>query len=316
VTLGLVPHKAGWQFSLYPDTLVNVLPNQQVPVTLTVIPPPEEPLGTGEPIVDVEAYVAGELIGGFRKMDVPPVPIHKPHERGYAESEISINPYPPQQGQPTSVSTVVQNSSDQAMTIDLEFGWADFGMGIPFTTTGMVPPTRTVTIGAGMTKTVGVTWTPSQGGHQCVQVRLSDPSGTYEPQRSQRNVDVAERPPCGVIKEFTFTVRNDSPFTVTVDLGMVTFNVPAAWEVTTVPSDTLELGPNSEATVVVQVLIPCPGTATALSAAHAVAAMQQAAGGVPTIDVEGYVAGDLVGGIEIQFEPEWTVYLPLVFKNY
>ena len=38
------------------------------------------------------------LIGGFRKMDIPPVPIHKPHERGYAESEIIIDPEPPQQG--------------------------------------------------------------------------------------------------------------------------------------------------------------------------------------------------------------------------
>jgi hypothetical protein len=45
--------------------------------------------------------------------------------------------------------------------------------------------------------------------------------------------------------------------------------------------------------------------------------MQQAAGGVPTIDVEGYVEGELVGGIEIQFEGEEgsTVYLPVVLKN-
>jgi hypothetical protein len=315
IALGLVPHRAGWEFGLNPDTLPNLQPGQQVSVTLTVVPPLEEPLGTGEPIVDVEAYVGGELIGGFRKMDVPPVPIHKPHEPGYAESEISIDPYPLQQGQPTSVSTVVQNSSDAPVTIDLEFGWAKFGMGIPFTTTGMVPPTRTVTLGAGMTETVGVTWTPPQGGHQCVQVRLSDPNGTYEPQRSQRNVDVAERPPCGVTKVFHFTVYNDSPVAVTVDIGMVAFNVPAEWQVTTVPSGTMEIGPYGEGVVTVLVQIPCPATTTALRAAQVVAAMQQAAGGVPTIDVEGYVAGDLVGGIEIQFEPEWTVYLPVVLRN-
>jgi hypothetical protein len=317
VSLGLVPHRPGWQLSLYPDTLANVMPGQQVPVTLTVIPPLEGPLGTGEPIVDVEAYVEGELIGGFRKMDVPPIPIHKPHERGYAESEIGIDPYPPRQGQPTWVSTVVQNSSEETVTVDLEYGWAKFGMGIPFTTTGMVPPTRTVTLGAEMTTTVGVTWAPLQGGHQCVQVRLSDPSGTYEPQLSQRNVDVAERPPCGVTKVFSFTVYNDSPFTVTVDIGMVTFNVPAEWEVTTVPSGTMEIGPFGERMVNVLVHIPCPGTTTALRAQQEVAAMQEAAGGVPTIDVEGYVGGELVGGIEIQFEGEEgrTVYLPVVLRN-
>jgi hypothetical protein len=317
INLGLVPHKAGWAFSLDPDTLRDLAPGQTMSVTLTVTPPPEEPLGTGEPIVDVEAYVGGELIGGFRKVDVPPVPIHKPHERGYAESEIAIDPYPPQQGQPTSVSTVVQNGSDQAMTIDLEFGWAKFGMGIPFTTTGMVPSNRTVTLGAGMTTTVGTTWTPPQDGHQCVQVRLSDPSGTYEPQRSQRNVDVAEQPPCGVTKVFSFTVYNDSPFTVTVDLGMVTFNVPAEWEVTTVPSGTMQIGPFGEGVVTVLVYIPCPGTTTALRAQQEVAAMQEAAGGVPTIDVEGYVEGELVGGIEIQFEGQEgrTIYLPVVFRD-
>ena len=317
VSLGLVPHRPGWQFSLSRDTLVNVMPGQQVPVTLTVVPPRGEPLGTGEPIVDVEAFVEGELIGGFRKLDRPPIPIHKPHEKGYAESEISIDPYPPEQGQPTWVSAVVQNTSEETVTVDLEYGWAKFGMGIPFTTTGMAPPTRTVTLGAEMTTTVGVTWTPPQGGHQCVQVRLSDPSGTYEPQRSQRNVDVAERPPCDVTKVFSFTVYNDSPFTVTVDLGLVTFNVPADWEVTTVPSDTMEIGPFGEGTVTVLVRIPCPGTASALRAQQEVAAMQQAAGGVATIDVEGYVEGELVGGIEIQFEgeEEWAVYLPVVLKN-
>jgi hypothetical protein len=317
VSLGLVPHKPEWGLSLYPDVLVNVLPDQTMPVTLTVVPPPDAPLGTGEPIVDVEAFMDGRLIGGFRKLDRPPVPIHKPGERGYAESEIRIDPYPPEQGLSTSVSAVVQNTSDEEMTIELEFGWADFGMGIPFTTTGMAPPTRTVTLGAGMTTTVGVTWTPSQGGHQCVQVRLSDPSGTYEPQLSQRNVDVAERPPCGVTRVFSFTVYNDSPFTVTVDLGMVTFNVPPEWEVTTVPSDTMEIGPFGEGVVTVLVHIPCPGTTTALRAQQEVAAMQEAAGGVPTIDVEGYVEGELVGGIEIQFEgeEEQTIYLPVVLRE-
>jgi len=39
---------------------------------------------------------------------------------------------------------------------------------------------------------------------------------------------------------------------------------------------------------------------------------------VPTIDVEGYVGGELVGGIEIQFEGQEgrTIYLPVVSKNH
>ena len=212
-----------------------------------------------------------------------------------------VEPYPPQVGVDSLVSTVIQNASDVTQTINLEFGWADFGMGIPFSTTGMVPPTRTVTLAPEMTQTATVTWTPTQTGHQCIQVWLTDPSGVYEPQRSQRNVDVTERPPCGQTRTFTFTVYNDSPFTVTVDVGMITFNVPADWQVTVTPSPTLEIGPFDEADVTVTVLIPCPPLSRAMFETQAIYAIQQASGSVPTIDVEGYVKGELKGGIEIQF---------------
>jgi hypothetical protein len=50
-------------------------------------------------------------------------------------------------------------------------------------------------------------------------------------------------------------------------------------------------------------------------------ALQARAGGVPTIDVEGYIDGELVGGIEIQFAgdvtgPGPTVYLPVVMRDW
>jgi len=320
VNLGLRVHRDGWGVELSQDVLPNVVPGQPVEVTLTVTPPLEVELGTGEPIVDVEAFVEGELIGGFRKLDRPPVPIHKPHEKGYAESEIMIEPYPPQVGVDSLVSTVIQNASDVTQTINLEFGWADFGMGIPFAHTGMVPYTRSVTLAPEMTQTATVTWTPTQAGHQCVQVWLSDPGGVYEPQRSQRNVDVTERPPCGQTRVFTFTVYNDTPFSATVDIGLITFNVPADWQITVTPTPTLELGPWSSGVVTVTVLIPCPPLSLATYGMQAIYAIQQASGSVPTIDVEGYVDGQLKGGIELQFaEPEvafsW-IYLPLVLRDW
>ncbi|MBN2391882.1 MAG: hypothetical protein JXR84_14235, partial [Anaerolineae bacterium] len=304
VNLGLRVHRDGWGVALSQDALPNVVSDQPVEVTLVVTPPVGIELGTGEPIVDVEAFVEGELIGGFRKLDRPPVPIHKPHEKSYAESEIMVEPYPPQVDVDSLVSTVIQNASDVTQTINLEFGWADFGMGIPFTTTGMVPYTRSVTLAPEMTQTASVTWTPAQAGHQCVQVWLTDPSGVYEPQRSQRNVDVAERPPCGQTRVFTFTVYNGTSASVTVYVGMITFNVPAEWQITVTPSPTLELNPWSEGVITVEVLIPCPPLTRALFDAYAIDAIQQAAGSVPTIDVESYISGTLVGGIEIQFVGE------------
>jgi len=318
VTLGLIPHRPDWGLELSPDVLSNMMPREVRPVTLTVTPPPGAQLGTGEPIVDVEAFAHGELIGGFRKMDIPPIPLHKPHEKGYAESEISIDPYPPQQGQPSQISTVVYNSSGVTMTVKLEFGWADFGMGIPFSTTGIMTPTRWVTLTPGMTDTVTVTWIPVQSGHQCIRVLLSDFAGWYEPQESQRNVDVEERTFCGT-NVFSFTVYNDSPFTATVDIGLITFNVPAGWEVTTIPSDTLELAPFTSGVVMVVVKIPCPSTPSDMLGLQEMHVLQQEAGSVPTVDVEGYVAGDLVGGIELRFssDVEWphAIYLPVIMRE-
>jgi hypothetical protein len=320
VTLGMIKHQEGWDISLSEVHLPNVQAGSPVTVTLTVTPPVDGPLlGSGEPIVDVEAFIEGELIGGFRKMDIPPIPIHKPHEKGYAESEIIIDPYPPQQGDTTTVSTIVQNASDEEMTIDLAFGWAQFGMGIPFTTTGMTPYTRSVTLSPEMTTTAAVDWVPELSGSHCVIIHLTDPEGVYEPQQSQRNVDVVERPPCGNEKVFTFTVYNDNPFTSTVDLGMITFDVPADWQVTTIPSDTLELDAFSEGTVEVHVIIPCPNSPSSILLYDVIAALQAQAGSVPTIDVEGYIKGELVGGIELQFslgpEPEEiTIYMPLIMR--
>jgi hypothetical protein len=315
VTLGLINHRDGWDVSLSDTTLENL--TQPVSVTLTVTPPLNARLGTGRPIVDVEGYVDGELIGGFRKLDVPPINVHKPHEKVYAETELSIDPDPPRLGQDARISAVIQNNGPTTSTVTVLFGWAKFGMGIPFTTTNVVPPTRTVELGAAMTATAWVSWTPTYAGHQCVQVKVIDPEREYEDLVSQRNVDVVRRPPCGQTKTFTFTVYNDSPLTVTVDIGLITFNVPANWQVTTVPSDTLELGPFSEGSVQVIVEIPCQLTLQAMRTMRETHILQQEAGGVPTIDVEGYIDGELAGGIEIQFEEDGfrMVYLPIVLRN-
>jgi len=130
-----------------------------------------------------------------------------------------------------------------------------------------------------------------------------DPAEVYTDMVSQRNVDVVERPPCGVTRIFTFTVYNDSDMTVTVDLGMITFNVPENWEVTTDPEGEMEIGPFSEGVVKVIVKIPCP-TMRLQATEQYITRLQEEAGSIPTIDVEGYISGTLVGGIEIQFVGE------------
>jgi hypothetical protein len=321
IKLGLIKHRDDILASLSDVVLPDVGPGDSVSVTLTVSPTLGAELGTGEPIVDVEAFIDGELIGGFRKLDVPPINIHKPHEKVYAESDIFIVPEPPMYGEEATLGTIVQNDGDAPIKVDLEFGWAQFGMGIPFTHTGIVPFTRTVTVDAGMTETASVKWTPSVWGSQCVIIKLQDRDGIYEPQESQRNVHVEEQPPCGVKRFFSFSVYNDSPFTVTVDLGMVTFNVPADWSVTTVPNGSVDLGPFNELVVEVIVEIPCPPTVQALSEVLDIQRIQAEAGSIPTINVEGYVVGELIGGIEIRLpvdytQPWFVIRMPIVGEGF
>jgi len=319
ITLGLINYKREWGASLSEDLLVNVQPGELVSVSLTVSPTEDAVLGTGMPILDVEAYVEGRLLGGFRKLDIPPIPLHKPHEKEYAETELTIEPDPPQVDEEARVTIELQNNGSMTSTVLLEFGWAQFGMGIPFTTTGMIPPIRSLEIGPVATATTWVTWRPVYSGPQCVQVRLQDPTNAYREMISRRNVEVAEPPPCDETRVFTFTVYNDSPFPATVEMGLISFNVPADWEVTVLPSDTLTLGPFEEGVVTVTVRIPCAGSREALLARQELAALQEESGSVPTIDVEGYIEGELVGGIELQFPsavPEgWQIYLPLIVKN-
>jgi hypothetical protein len=69
--------------------------------------------------------------------------------------------------------------------------------------------------------------------------------------------------------------------------------------------------------VEVHVTIPCPTSIAAAINTFLVNAIQAESGGVPIIDVEGYVDGELLGGIEIQFESEelYHTLLPIIRKQ-
>jgi hypothetical protein len=56
----------------------------------------------GTVVADIEAQFRNDqgqqmLLGGIRKEFHPPIPIHRPGEPPYSESEISVNPYPPRE---------------------------------------------------------------------------------------------------------------------------------------------------------------------------------------------------------------------------
>jgi hypothetical protein len=330
ITLALINHRPGWQVTLTPTMFVNVNPGVVNTATLTVQPPqpsanPQEreeqlkALADEQPIVDVEAYINGELIGGIRKIAKPPIPLHKPQDRPYAESEISVTPYPLQANQPATITTQIMNTSDVTQTIRVLFGVANFGMGIPFTNTNIVPTMTAVTLGPGISTTVSAVWTPPFGGHWCIQIILEDPNDQYPPQRSQRNVEVERRPAnsCEPIVR-DFWLQNSTGLTVTVTLGSSAVNLPPGWTYSTNITETV-LGPYQGITVTLTITPPC-GLA-ALDWLASEGALGAGASSLAEVNVEGYIDGEPVpesGGIQVQIEigpPEKKIYLPIIMKN-
>jgi len=328
ITLALINHRPEWQMMLTPTMFTGVNPGVVNTATLTVQPPkpstdPQEreeqlkALADEQPIADVEAYINGELIGGIRKIAKPPIPLHKPQDRPYAETEIGVTPYPLVAGKPSTITADIANTSETTQTVRVLFGVANFGFGIPFTTTGIVPTSTVVTLGPGISMTVSAVWTPPSSGHWCIQILLQDFNNQYPEQRSQRNVDV-ERQPFKPCEPFTkdFWLQNSTPLTITVSIGASAINLPAGWTYSIAPTQTV-LGPYQGITVTVTITPPC-GLA-ALSLLSPVAMMDTGgASGPPTLDVEGYDdSGNLLGGIEIQLEGPLLnmVYLPIVLKQ-
>ncbi len=327
ITLALVNHRPGWTAEVSPTVLTDMASGMTRTVVLTVTPPlpPEGPerdrerlsLADERPIVDLEAYVEGELIGGIRKIAKPPIPLHKPQDRTYAETEINVTPYPLVAGKPATITTDIVNTSETTQTIRVLFGVANFGFGIPFTTTDIVPTSTMVTLGPGISQTVSAVWTRPPSGHWCIQILLQDPDNQYPEQRSQRNVDVERRSfkPC---EPFTkeFWLYNNTSAMITVTIGASAINLPAGWTYSTVPTETV-LGGYHGITVTVTITPPCQIAAQALLSPLAMMDTGGASG-PPTIDVEGYdEKGELMGGIQIQLESitEYKLYLPIVLKQ-
>jgi hypothetical protein len=313
VTLGSVLHLPDWQVSLDPAVIV-LEPGQLFATAVMTLTPPADPGQLpvdGGPVVDVEGYVKGKLIGGIRRVWRPPVPLGQLGEPSYAESEIVIDPDPPVADQPATFSAQVRNNSNYTQTINLQFGWADFGFGILFTNTNVVPTETVVKLGPYMTTTVSADWTPDKSGHFCVQINLTNDQ-TGEKLYSQRNVDAIEVPgnQCEpIVKEFL--LYNPTPLVITVTIGTSTINLPPGWTYSVDPDEVI-LQPFEGVTVTLTITPPCDLSAEGFSPFIAGLGSSNPA----KIQVEGYDQdGDFVGGVEIQLIGQPYIYLPLLMRE-
>jgi uncharacterized repeat protein (TIGR01451 family) len=151
----------------------------------------------------------------------------------YAESEITVNPYPLVVGQATHVCTTIANTSDQPETVLVEFSLANFGIGLPFTPIPAASNPREVVIPPHGSVTVCIVWIPTTPGHQCLQVRVIDVNQQFPEMRSQRNLDVSEVLKPGEPALFGVPVQNNTPDPLQV--GMVVRNNCPGWGVVVKP---------------------------------------------------------------------------------
>jgi len=155
--------------------------------TLQVTPPSPAVLGSGCHI-DVQAWIGSTLIGGIRKLDIPPVHLPTNITPPWEEPEIVFIPDPPRLGLPGQVCIELANPLGVSKTVTVHFDAADFGAGIGFTPIG----TQNFILPPHSFNRYCIPWTPAAGGtlHRCILVTLSQAG--YRDMHSQRNVDLIE----------------------------------------------------------------------------------------------------------------------------
>jgi hypothetical protein len=288
----------GWQAWVEPEIVRNVPSGGTRDVTLRVVPPAQgATLGSGC-YIDVESYINGELIGGIRKVDLPPV--HPPlGEPPYAEREMWFVPDPPVVGQPAQVCAELHNYSAVQQTIDATLYVADWGIGLPFEEVGGI---TNWTIPANSTAQRCLPWTPTPGStERSLQIRIQQPG--YEDIVSQRSIVLLPALQ-GQTKSVQFPVGNPTGETRTVQIDLKTVGVPEAWGVRTAWT-TMELQPGE--TISNTVIVESPG--------------QGSGGGQlgdeQIIAVEAFAGDELLGGIQLEFEvpQQQMIYLPVILKR-
>ena len=199
--------------------------------TLHVTRPTPATLGSGCHI-DVQAWIGSQLIGGIRKLDVPPVHLPSNITPSWEEPEIVFVPDPPVLGVAGQVCVVLNNPTGSNKTVTLQFDAADFGAGIgftPFATQSFLLPAHTV-------NRYCVPYTPLITGttHRCILVHLIQPG--YRDMTSQHNVDLVRYTGSLSTLDIPITIGNPDLVGHHVTFDLQTTGIDSMWQPVIVPA--------------------------------------------------------------------------------
>lgn len=300
----------GWQAWINPavpaDPLVltNMTPGEVRTATLHVIPPTDRPLGTSCHI-DVQGWIGSQLIGGIRKLDVPPV--HLPHsDPPWMEKEISVIPDTLTVGQTGQICVELQNPMPFTRTVTIGYAVADFGAGIGFTPVG----TQTVTLPPNSIDRYCISWTPTASNnlHRCILITLHQEG--FQDQTSQRNIDLQRRPALTLDQllqlRIPFTVGNTASFTRTLEIRQTLLGLPPEIRLHILPDPPPFLGPGQmmDFTLGFQ--------AMGVDAADLSQVQVGGLGDVVRAELGVYLDGKAESGFSVEFDVKSRIFLPLI----
>jgi hypothetical protein len=300
----------GWTASVDPSVLTGMAPGEIRSVTFNVTPPAGGVLGTACHI-DLQAWINGKLIGGIRKLDVPPVHLPENVQPPWEESEISFNPDPPVAGVQGQICVKLVNPLPVIRTVTLDFAVADFGAGIGFTPVAEekfnLPPNSI--------DNYCVKWTPSGSGtlHQCVLVTLKQEG--FQDQRSQRNMDIVRADPGdvnGMIIPFVAGNPDLVDHLLSFQIHLVGINPPFGAMIQMMNGEPVpETIPAGRRFMLRLILMPL--MAPGISPLPAVASNFDTFGSQPRVEVEQFLDGVSTSGFSVQFQVR-RLYLPEINK--
>jgi hypothetical protein len=291
--------------------------------TLLVTPPSPATLGSGCHI-DVQGWVTNpatglaEMIGGIRKLDVPPVHLPTNINPPWEEPEIVFIPNPPVAGSPGQLCIELNNPLGVAKTVTVEFDVADFGAGVAFTPVS----TQNFTLPPHSFSRYCIPWTPSSSGtlHRCILVILKQAG--YQDMHSQRNVDIVRTNPSGSgFTPFMTQVVIGNPDLVqhTLSFHMTTVGVDPFWAPLIVdglgnpPATEILPGQTLPLTLYLRLVPAVMGLPIAHNAAPMRLTNSYLFGDWSGVEVTVLLDGVPVGGFSVQFVP-YKVYLPMIRK--